>query len=532
LRLHPRLVSSAVLLALPALLSACGPTVDDALCGQRGCEFTEAEWTAISAISDLPASPPPDSSNKYVGLAGAEVLGQKLFFDPRFSGNSRQVDVLGRPMAYGRTPKGEPLNISCASCHNFARGGIDTESTPGHVSVGAAWMDTNALSVVNAAYYGIVNWNGRTDSLWALSAAVVEGPMNGSRLQTAWTLQEHYLEEFRAVFGTAPLPDPGRRAEVVALLETTGPKAGQCKQAPDCPRPSCRMTADAAGGAMGCFPRFPLSGKPGSKMGCQPGDPAEPFGDAWDCMDPEDRTLVLATLVRFGKAIAAYEHLLVSRDSPFDEFVRQRSFGEDGPAEFTAAAQRGSRLFVGKAACSDCHNTPLLSDSKFHNVAVAALGTGVPTEADCPAGGLCDCVGSGPNGVTNCLPWGAYDGIAKLKRNGFRRDSDWSDDKADSSRQAYYDMVPDSVRKGAWRTPTLRDVALTAPYMHNGSLRSLEEVIDHYNEGGSPLAPGQKSPQIRPLFLTSQEKSDLIAFLKSLTGKPLPAELRSAPALP
>ena len=163
---------------------------------------------------------------------------------------------------------------------------------------------------------------------------------------------------------------------------------------------------------------------------------------------------------------------------------------------------------------------------------VAALGAGVPTEADCPAGGVCDCVGSAAGGVNNCLPWGAFDGIAKLKRNGFRRDSDWSDSKGDRSRQAYYDMTVDSVRKGSWRTPSLRDVALTAPYMHNGSLRSLEEVVDHYNQGGSSVAPGARSAQIRPLHLSPQEKGDLIEFLKTLTGKPLPAELRTAPTLP
>jgi cytochrome c peroxidase len=515
--------------------SGCGGAVDDALCGEQGCDFTESEWTALGGLTNLPATPPADPSNKQVGVPAAELLGQKLFFDPRFSGTSiGPFDVLRRPMDHARVAQGQPLNVSCASCHNFSRGGIDSESVPGHVSIGALWMDTNALSVVNSAFYSIINWNGRNDTLWGLAVGVVEGaPMNGSRLQTAWVLQDFYAEDYRSVFGATPLPVTVRSKDVQALVETTGPKNGQCKLAPDCPLTmGCRLAPATAGGEPGCFPRFPLKGKPGSKAGCQPGDAAEPFGDAFDCMDTDDKDLVTWALVRYGKAVAAYEHLLVSRDSAFDEFIRLRSAGEPAPASFPPAAERGARLFLGKAACSDCHNTPLLSDSKFHNVGVAALGAGVPTEADCPAGGLCDCVGSAETGVNNCLPWGARDGLAKLKRNAYRRDSKFSDDSTDRSRQAFYDVTPETVRKGSWRTPSLRDVALTPPYMHNGSLRSLEEVVDHYDRGGSALAPGVRSPQIRPLFLSEQEKADLVEFLKTLTGRPLPAELTKSPPLP
>jgi cytochrome c peroxidase len=81
--------------------------------------------------------------------------------------------------------------------------------------------------------------------------------------------------------------------------------------------------------------------------------------------------------------------------------------------------------------------------------------------------------------------------------------------------------------KGAWRTPSLRDVALTAPYMHDGYYRTLEDVVWHYNNGGAASGSGQfdKTPeravQIKPLALTEDEMSDLVEFLKTLTGAPL-----------
>ena len=208
------------------------------------------------------------------------------------------------------------------------------------------------------------------------------------------------------------------------------------------------------------------------------------------------------------------------------------------------SAIRGARLFVGRAACSDCHSTPLMSDNQFHNVGVAQTGAGVPTEAECPAGGVCDCVempaGTAADGseipkkeAKNCLPWGGRDGIMKLQKNGFRRDSMWSDDMTDTSRMSFVEMDPAQVPKGAWRTPTLRDIALTAPYMHDGSLATLEAVIDHYNRGGSDSGGvGVPAAQIRPLYLSSEDRSDLIEFLKALTGEAISAELRSVPALP
>lgn len=516
-------MSRVGIFAVLALLCGCGPDVDKVLCGSPDCLFTGAEWQQLQSLAGLPAAPPADPSNKYATNPKAQALGQKLYFDPRFSGNATLLDTLRRPTPYARAAKGQSLNISCASCHDPSRAGADFTSNPNHVSIGAGWYDVNSQQTVNAAYYGIIYWNGRNDSLWSQIVAVAESfvSMGSNRLKIAWLLKDKYADAYAEVFTTAhPLPFPTGSADVRALVDAT---TGQCTLvAGACPTGCRSVTGTDA--VVSCWPRFPLEGRGGSVAGCQAGSTTEPFGDAYDCMDAADQKAITGVYVNYAKAIAAYEHTLVSRDSAFDRWVAL------GPQSdlLTPAQKRGARVFVGKGSCVDCHSTPLLSDSQFHNVGVPQIGAAVPAEADCRAGGVCDCVNN-----KNCLPAGALDGLAKLRANGFRRDSQWSDDPTDLSRKSYVDMPLDPSLRGTWRTPSLRDVELTAPYMHDGAYRTLEDVVWMYDRGGSDSnVPGVKSVQLRPLHLTAAEQSDLVAFLRSLNGAPLPATLTTAPVLP
>jgi cytochrome c peroxidase len=186
--------------------------------------------------------------------------------------------------------------------------------------------------------------------------------------------------------------------------------------------------------------------------------------------DPELRRMIAAvygdervTLERITRAIAAFEKTLVRGNSPFDRFL----YGGDQTA-LSEEAQRGLALFRGKANCSACHTIgeshALFTDQKFHN-----LGVGMD-----PAGNLTD---PGRYAVT-------------------KREAD----------------------RGAFRTPSLRNVAETAPYMHDGSLKTLKEVVDFYVGGGN--ANPQLDILIQPLTsFTRQERADLVAFLESLTGE-------------
>jgi cytochrome c peroxidase len=346
--------------------------------------------------------------------------------------------------------------------------------------------------------------------------------MNGTRLGIVWTVADNYRADHDAIFADAPLPMTGASAEVKALLakDMAGKDLFTCTgTAPDACPEGCRAVKNDATGADACMPRFPLGGKPGSKMGCQAGDAAEPFGDSYDCMAGEDRAKIDRAFTNVTKAIAAYEWKLTSRDAPFDRFAN----GDTSPTTLSPSARRGLKLFVGRASCIDCHNTPFFSDNRFHNIGVPQQGQAVPTEGDCGKGNArCDCV---TEGTVTCMPWGSYFGLGSLRdKKAFRRDGAYSDnpDLAKGPYAGYYGVTAEQLapNKGAWRTPSLRDVANTAPYMHNGFYRTLEDVIWHYDEGGSTSGIGSKAIELQPLSLSPGDRADLVEFLKSLTGTP------------
>jgi cytochrome c peroxidase len=466
--------------------------------GDGMCGWTGEDIARIEALSGMQA-PPQDTSNAHANDPLAAALGKQFYYDTRFSGPSSWQDGLGRVMPFGRTAIGSSAGVGCITCHDPGHGGADPSSAPGDVSVGAGWTYANGLTTYNAQYYDFHLWNGRIDSLWAQAVADNENGLttNGNRLRTVWLLNDHYLADYESVF-MANLPThpadsaaPTTSASVQAVVDGT---TGQCALVGgSCPA-DCRSVTSTTGAA-GCWPRFPLQGKPGKKMGCQSGDSTEPFGDAFDCMDPADQMAVTQVLVNFGKAIAAYEEELILPPAPFDGWVTDLMAGHGSSSTaMSGAAKAGALLFVGKAGCSDCHNGALLTDDEFYNVGIAQTGQGVPTMDDCPQGGVCDCVT--PN---NCIPFGAWDGYAKLHANPYLRTSTWSDNPQDDSRATYLNVDRDSIAKGSWRTPSLRDVALTAPYMHDGSYATLESVVEHYNNGATPMENGTPNARLQPL---------------------------------
>ncbi len=172
------------------------------------------------------------------------------------------------------------------------------------------------------------------------------------------------------------------------------------------------------------------------------------------------------SLQGIADAIAAYERTVISTNSAFDRYVAgdQKAMDE--------SAVRGMALFKGKARCVLCHNGPNFTDNHFHNLGVPQVG---PMKEDL----------------------GRYY-VTKAEKD-----------------------------KGAFKTPTLRSIAETAPYMHDGAFKTLEEVVDFLNNGGG--ANQNLSALIKPLNLTAEEKADLVAFLKALTGEPIKFELPKLP---
>ncbi|HEY0467848.1 MAG TPA: cytochrome c peroxidase [Polyangiaceae bacterium] len=223
--------------------------------------------------------------------------------------------------------------------------------------------------------------------------------------------------------------------------------------------------------------RFPASGKPGD-------------AGAWDALPAEDKDAINLIIVNYGKAIQAYLRKLVSRNAPFDQYV------ENGGGNLSESAIRGSLLFVGKAKCTLCHSGPFMTDNKFHNL-----------------GGLGDDDGRFKDG-------------AALKGSTLNIDGKFSD-KTDTGRlAALANPMTDQTTHAAFRTSSLREVKDTAPYMHNGELADLVAVVSFYNVGGGVAVSGSiKDPLLTPLGLSDTEQADLVEFLNTLSGDPVPPSL-------
>src|SRR5215467_11148876 len=286
--------------------------------GQGGHDgFSPSDWAKIKTLSPLPALP-VDTTNKYRDSAAAALLGQRLFFEPRLSGPIQTgTPAQGQLGAIGETGK-----IACRNCHMPESGWLfDIRSNnggpiPNATALGSLWMTRNVSSVVNTVFYvnpeSGAHWrenDGFSDSEWFDAQSEPEGPpvQNGSRLQLAHVLFEHYRDDYNAAFPEWPL-DKG-------------------------------LANDQ---------RFPATGSPYT-------DTAN-----WNRLSPQEKEIVNRILANYGKAIEAYLRKLVSRNAPFDRYV---AGWRDA---ISAEAVAGLKLFVGKAGCVRCHAGPNFSDDDFH----------------------------------------------------------------------------------------------------------------------------------------------------------------------
>jgi len=197
------------------------------------------------------------------------------------------------------------------------------------------------------------------------------------------------------------------------------------------------------------------------------------------------------TYGRILNAITAFIQTIASRNAALDRHLK------GGAGALSPAAAEGLGLFQGKAGCIQCHDGALLSDQKFH-----ALG--VPE-----------------NAAVYAQPLRHITFRRFMKTLGVPNYDNLREDVG------LYGVTKEPGDRGKFRTPSLREVALTAPYMHNGSLATLDDVMDFYNRGGG-VHPN-KSPLLRPLGLGDGDKRALVEFLKSLTGDPIVVERPTPP---
>ncbi len=199
------------------------------------------------------------------------------------------------------------------------------------------------------------------------------------------------------------------------------------------------------------------------------------------------------TMVEVEKALATFQRTLIAGNSPFDRYY----FGEDKKA-MSPAAVRGLDIFVEQGRCVSCHvieqTQALFTDNRFHMIGVAAHR--MPKDLDELSAAVEDVKKKGTD-------------IAVLS-------------DAKTSSLGRYAVTRDLTDIGAFKTPTLRNIDLTAPYMHDGSLKTLKEVVQFYNNGGrvkeSDPLPDLLSGGIRPLDLTEEQENDLVEFMKALTS--------------
>jgi len=314
------------------------------------------------------------------------ALGRKLYYDPVLS-----VDN----------------TVACATCHDPARGFTDGRQFAR--GVGNQEATRNAPTVLNAAFFASLFWDGRSPSLEKQVEDPVQNPkeMGNTLAAVERKLNQNaaYRREFEKVFGPGPI-----------------------------------------------------------------------------------------TFANVARAIASFERTLASGGSPFDRF----HYGGDASA-LTPAAQRGLQVFLSKnkGNCASCHGI----DNSYPQF---------PFPED--SGG----VGKKKRFVT-AAAIGNEEKLAFFSDGKFHNTGVGADQQGNYKDLGRYLLTHKEQDKGAFKTPSLRNVALTAPYMHDGSMKTLKDVIDFYVRGGNPNP--HQDPLIHPLQLTEQERSDLLEFLQSLTGE-------------
>jgi cytochrome c peroxidase len=374
-------------------------------------------WSAdeISVLSSMRLSElapaPADPSNGHESSNAAVGLGQRIFFDQRFSGNGA---------------------VSCASCHQPDRQFQDGRPLGLGMGTGAR----RTMPVVGAGYSPFLFWDGRKDSLWSQALGPMEDPAEhgGNRTAYAHVLKAHYRADYEAVFG--PLPD------------------------------LARLPMDAS----------PL-GTPQQRA-------------AWSTLSEDARRDVSQVFANMGKALAAYQKTLRFSESRMHRYVESVTRRDATASQLLSPSEKnGLRIFIGKGLCISCHTGPLLTDQHFHNTGIAPRLIGRPD-------------------------FGRQAAIAKLLNDEFNCLGRYSSARPEQCEELRFLAVDGHGMEAAFKTPSLRNVALRAPYMHAGQIPSLELVVRHY--ATAPKAAAGHS-ELNPFALSEQEVRDLVAFLGSLT---------------
>lgn len=440
----------------------------------REIPLTDTELRAL--VAPLIAEPPVvDRRTK--ALAD---LGRKLFHDPRFSQDG------------GR---------ACATCHIPDQAFSDGR----HLAIGPT-SGTNGLMntpTIANVYLGVwFNWNGRSDSLTSQALEAAEDPLQlgASRTHVVRALLAGYRKEYEDIFG------PVSSVLTTDVLAQDGSPAG----------PMLGLSVDLAARSLATLGSYDqlrdvlLSAQtarraPAMELSQRAFIEAAPPPISWiasyEALPAATRTAMDDVFVRFGVAIAAYERGLAAVDSPFDQFARRLRDGASPKdalgAGFGAAELTGLRFFVGAGECVLCHSGAAFSDQQFHNIGLPAI-----------PGGAID-VGRA-SGALQAQVDPFRCGAAALPQD--------ASDITESCRELRYLDTESPTMIGAYKTPSLRNVTATAPYMHDGRFASLNDVLDHYDVNDRRPAVGTTEGTLKALHFTDEERAAITAFLAALAA--------------
>lgn len=225
---------------------------------------------------------------------------------------------------------------------------------------------------------------------------------------------------------------------------------------------------------------LPESGMPGGDMKQQAN---------WDSLDSEEQTTISRIFANLGKAIAAYERKIIPGRSRFDEYITQLSSNSGEDNALSNSEKAGLKVFITKGQCVTCHNGPLFTNHEFHNTGVLAVSGAMPS-------------------------MGRYDGIRVSREDAFNCLGEFSDATEAQCMELRFARDSNDL-VGAMKTPTLRNISLTAPYMHGGQMTSLAQVVEHYDEAPSSMLSHNEA---KPLGLRAVERSQLEDFLMTLSA--------------
>jgi cytochrome c peroxidase len=417
----------------------------------------------------------PNITQRDIELA---AFGRKLFFDSGLSANQQ---------------------ISCATCHQPGRS--FTDGIPR--GRGISQVDRNTPTIINSFANYWFFWDGRADSLAAQAMGPLENPLEHglSRTEIVAHILKNYRQDFEKLFGAIP-PE----LEAISKLRAT-PPIGPIKlpkkiletALPSLSNPRLIEKIGSDSKAKNLHPTEVLA-----TLADNPSNHLKTEHVEYQKLSASAKSLLNQFVANVGKSIEAYERGLVANQSPFDRFISAwtnssaESFSDHFDARFGGAELAGFILFQSKANCQLCHTGPNFSDNQFHNISLPPL--------------------------EEKIDFGRAVGLQKVLLNELNCKSIFASDEQRQASESCKDLEfldPESPETiGSFKTPTLRNLIDTAPYMHDGRFADLRAVLQHYNLMNTLPEIGFKEEILKPLALNPTEIELLEKFLASL-GSPV-----------